>query len=159
MIQKRERSFKWCITNNNFSSTTHSLNIGRGGKVGFIFVLFWESLWVKLLQRLEKKRLRKWLICESFFFSWSHDVVRCCGNCPKYRFSFFVFFSRYKVLWSKHHSSVSRGELLCKCFFDFLIFGKIYNKVWGILLLQLLQKDLRNNHFLTEDMERLRVVV
>jgi len=42
------------------------------------------------------------------------------------------------------------------CFFDFLIFGKIYNKVWGILLLQ---KDLRNNHFLTEDMERLRVVV
>lgn len=137
----------------------HIHSIGRGGKVGFIFVLFWESLWVKLLQRLEKKRLRKWLICESFFFSWSHDVVRCCGNCPKYRFSFFVFFSRYKVLWSKHHSSVSRGELLCKCFFDFLIFGKIYNKVWGILLLQLLQKDLRNNHFLTEDMERLRVVV
>jgi len=44
-------------------------------------------------------------------------------------------------------------------FFDFLIFGKIYNKVRGILLLQMLQKDLRNNHFLTEDMERLRVVV
>lgn len=70
----------------------HIHSIGRGDKVGFIFVLFWESLWVKLLQRLEKKRLRKWLICESLFFSWSHDVVRCCGNCPKYSFCFFVFF-------------------------------------------------------------------
>ena len=50
----------------------HIHSIGRGGKVGFIFVLFWESLWVKLLQRLEKKRLRKWLICESLFF---HEVM------------------------------------------------------------------------------------
>ena len=131
----------------------------RGGKVGFIFCFVLRVTLSETFTKTRKKGLRKWLICESFFFSWSHDVVRCCGNCPKYRFSFFVFFSRYKVLWSKHHSSVSRGELLCKCFFDFLIFGKIYNKVWGILLLQLLQKDLRNNHFLTEDMERLRVVV
>ena len=72
MIQKRERSFKWCITNNNFSSTTHSLNIGRGGKVGFIFVLFWESLWVKLLQRLEKKDFENDSFVSHFFFmkSW-----------------------------------------------------------------------------------------
>jgi len=54
---------------------------------------------------------------------------------------------------------IARRTFLFVFFFDFLIFGKIYNKVWGILLLLLLQKDLRNNHFLTEDMERLRVVV
>ena len=153
MIQKRERSFKWCITNNNFSSTTHSLNRKRR-QSGFYFCFVLRVTLSETFTKTRKKGLRKWLICESFFF---HEVI--WGNCPKYRFSFFFFFSRYKVLWSKHHSSVSRGELLCKCFFDFLIFGKIYNKVWGILLLQLLQKDLRNNHFLTEDMERLRVVV
>jgi len=110
--------------------------------------------------KTRKKRLRKWLICESFFFSWSPDLVRCCGNCPKYSFCFLFFSFEVQSFMVKASFICFRAANFFVCFFlIFLIFGKIYNKVWGILLLQLLQKDLRNNHFLTEDMERLRVVV
>lgn len=51
----------------------HIHSIGRGGKVGFIFfVLFWESLWVKLLQRLEKKDFENDSFVSHFFF---HEVM------------------------------------------------------------------------------------
>jgi len=92
MIQKRERSFKWCITNYNFSSTTHSLDRKRRQSGFYLFCFVLRVTLSETFTKTRKKRLRKWLICESLFFSWSHDVVRCCGNCPKYSFCFFCFF-------------------------------------------------------------------
>lgn len=71
MIQKRERSFKWCITNNNFSSTTHSLNRKRR-QSGFYFCFVLRVTLSETFTKTRKKRLRKWLICESLFF---HEVM------------------------------------------------------------------------------------
>ena len=157
MIQKRERSFKWCITNNNFSSTTHSLNRKRR-QSGFYFCFVLRVTLSETFTKTRKKKTSKMTHLWVTFFSWSHDVVRCCGNCPKYSFCFFCFFFEVQSFMVKaSFIFIARRTFLF--FFDFLIFGKIYNKVRGILLLQMLQKDLRNNHFLTEDMERLRVVV
>lgn len=71
MIQKRERSFKWCITNNNFSSTTHSLSRKRR-QSGFYFCFVLRVTLSETFTKTRKKRLRKWLICESLFF---HEVM------------------------------------------------------------------------------------
>jgi len=129
MIQKRERSFKWCITNNNFSSTTHSLNRKRR-QSGFYFCFVLRVTLSETFTKTRKKKTSKMTHLWVTFFSWSHDVVRCCGNCPKYSFCFFCFFSRYKVLWSKHHSSLSRGELFC--FFLIFWFSEKYTIKWGV---------------------------
>jgi len=91
MIQKRERSFKWCITNNNFSSTTHSLNRKRR-QSGFYFCFVLRVTLSETFTKTRKKKTSKMTHLWVTFFSWSHDVVRCCGNCPKYSFCFFVFF-------------------------------------------------------------------
>ena len=91
----------------------HIHSIGRGGKVGFIFVLFWESLWVKLLQRLEKKKTSKMTHLWVTFFSWSHDVVRCCGNCPKYSFCFFVFFEVQSFMVKASFIFIARRTFFC----------------------------------------------
>jgi len=69
---------------------------------------------VKLLQRLEKKDFENDSFVSHFFFMKSSEAT-----VQNIDFRFLFFFSRYKVLWSKHHSSLSRGELffVCKCVF------------------------------------------
>jgi len=73
MIQKRERSFKWCITNYNFSSTTHSLNRKRRQSG---FYLFCFVLRVTLSETFTKTRKKKDFENDSFvshFFF--HEVM------------------------------------------------------------------------------------
>ena len=128
MIQKRERSFKWCITNNNFSSTTHSLNRKSRQSGVLFFVLFWESLWVKLLQRLEKKDFENDSFVSHFFFMKS-----CWGNCPKYRFSFFVFVFRGTKFYGQSIIHLYRAANFFVCvFFWFFDFRKKYTIKCGV---------------------------
>ena len=73
MIQKRERSFKWCIINYNFSSTTHSLNRKRrqSGFYLFCFVLKSHFEW-NFYKDSKKKDFENDSFVSHFFF---HEVM------------------------------------------------------------------------------------
>ena len=118
MIQKRERSFKWCITNNNFSSTTHSLNRKRR-QSGFYFCFVLRVTLSETFTKTRKKKTSKMTHLWVTFFSWSHDVVRCCGNCPKYSFCFFVFFEVQSFMVKASFIFIARRTFLFFWFFDF----------------------------------------
>jgi len=93
------------------------------------FCLLQDSLLVKLLQRLTRKKI-DFKILSRFFF---HEVMVGAATVQNIVF----FFEVQSFLWSKHHSSLSRGEVL----FFLWIFGKIYNKMCSFCIL-FLQKRL-----------------